>query len=235
MLNEKTFLNHKEKANWSSVNATRVIAGGLGILIGISGLDHGICETLQGNTPTNGLLINAIAAGSKWTVWNEGTEGAFTIIPNFLLTGILAIIMGILIATWSIGFIHKKNGVPVFLFLALLLFLFGGGIAQVFCVLLLWYVASRIDRPWPGWRKILPQESRKRIANVWRWSLISALALFMIPLEIAVFGFVPGVTNHNQLNYICWSFLGLVFLLLLVTFISGFVHDIERQDNVLVE
>ena len=47
--------------------ATRIIVATLGALLGFAGMDHGLCEALQGNTPTGGLLINAIRAGSPWT------------------------------------------------------------------------------------------------------------------------------------------------------------------------
>ncbi|NOK58911.1 MAG: hypothetical protein GFH27_549301n61 [Chloroflexi bacterium AL-W] len=62
--------------------ATRINVATIGVIFGVSGLTHGFFETLQGNTPTGGLLINAISAGNSWTRWTEGGEGAFTIIPN---------------------------------------------------------------------------------------------------------------------------------------------------------
>ena len=111
--------------------ATRINVATIGVLFGISGITHGIGETLQGNTPTPGLIINAIAAGSPWTRWPEGGEGAFTIVPNFLLTGILAIIVGLVIIVWSLGFVQRRSGALVYLLLFVLLFLVGGGIAQV--------------------------------------------------------------------------------------------------------
>lgn len=56
----------------------------VGAIFGLSGMTHGFAETLQGNTPTGGLFINTVAAGSRWTRWSEGGEGTFTIVPNFL-------------------------------------------------------------------------------------------------------------------------------------------------------
>lgn len=77
--------------------ATRINVTTIGVIFGLGGMTHGFAETLQGNTPTGGLFINAIAAGSSWTRWSEGGEGAFTVIPNFLLTGILAMLAGLAI------------------------------------------------------------------------------------------------------------------------------------------
>ncbi|MEZ4862772.1 MAG: flavodoxin domain-containing protein [Caldilineaceae bacterium] len=74
--------------------ATSINAKTIGVIFGLSGITHGLAEILQGNTPTHGVLINAIAAGSSWTRWAEGSEGAFTLVPNFLLTGTLAVLLG---------------------------------------------------------------------------------------------------------------------------------------------
>lgn len=105
------------------MNATRVIVSAVGVLTGISGINHGFFEALQGNHSTGGFIINAVGKGNSWTVWKNGGEGAFTVIPNFLLTGILTMIVGALLIGWSIAFIHKKRGSTVFLLIALMLFL----------------------------------------------------------------------------------------------------------------
>ena len=67
--------------------ATRIIDAAIGVMLGIAGMNQGFFETLQGNTPTNDLIIQAI--GDAQQMWLFGTDKAFTIIPNFLLTGIL--------------------------------------------------------------------------------------------------------------------------------------------------
>jgi len=78
----------KEKRLWYN-RATKTITATLGVVFGLSGLGHGIFETLQGNTPTSGQMIYAIGEGQRF--WTHGYEPAFTVIPNFLLTGIAAI------------------------------------------------------------------------------------------------------------------------------------------------
>lgn len=45
--------------------ATRIIVSTIGILCGISGLEHWFFETLQGNTVPNALLISAIGSGNR--------------------------------------------------------------------------------------------------------------------------------------------------------------------------
>ena len=109
--------------------ATRNIVTAVGVMLGLAGMNHGFFEILQGNIPTNGLIIQAI--GDADQMWIHGTEEAFTIVPNFLITGILAIVAGMAVMIWSAGFVHKKHGPTVFILLFVSLFLTGGGIGQI--------------------------------------------------------------------------------------------------------
>jgi hypothetical protein len=137
--------------------ATRIIVSTIGVVLGIAGMEHGFFETLQGNTRTDGLIIQAI--GDAQQMWFYGTEEAFTILPNFLATGILAMLVGLAIIVWSVWFIHRKNGALVFGLLFILLFLFGGGIAaQIVFVPFIWAAATRITKPLNWWRRILPDQ-----------------------------------------------------------------------------
>ena len=107
--------------------ATKIIVSTIGVILGISGIDHGIFEILQGNQPTEGLIINAI--GPDHIMWKHGGESAFTILPTFLLTGILALLAGIAMIVWTVRYIDRKRGPLAFFLLNILLFLFGGGVA----------------------------------------------------------------------------------------------------------
>jgi hypothetical protein len=57
-----------------------------------------------------------------------GGEPAMTIIPNLLVTGILTIIVGALLAVWAAKFISRKHGGLVLILLTIVLLLVGGGI-----------------------------------------------------------------------------------------------------------
>ena len=76
----------EENSSFQNVNATRVIATTIGVFFGLfSGINHGIFEILQGNAPTNGLVISAIGEAQRF--WVEANEPAFTIVPNLMITG----------------------------------------------------------------------------------------------------------------------------------------------------
>jgi len=212
-------------------NSTRVIVATLGVVFGISGMSHGLFETLQGNTPTGGMFISAI--GEAHRMWVHGNEYAFTVIPNFLITGILAMIVSLTIMIWSVGFVHKKNGPLVFLLLFILLFLVGGGIGQVVFFTLTWAVSTRINKPLTWWRKVLPESVRKVLSKLWSWSLIAGSLLIVMALEIAITGFVPGVNDPDLILIIMLTALGAGLGILLLTFVAGFAHDIQRQANIV--
>jgi hypothetical protein len=162
-------------------------------------------------------------------MWLYGTGEAFTIIPNFLLTGILAILFSIAIIIWSVGFVHKKHGPPVLFLLFVLLFLTDGGIGQVVFFIPTWLASTRINSPLTWWRKVLPEKIQGVLAKIWPFSLGGVLIYFLLALEIAIFGFLPRIENPDTVLAICWSFLLAAWLLLLFSFVSGFAYDIQRQ------
>lgn len=88
-------------------SAIHVIASTVGILCGISGMEHGFFETLQGSVAPQTLLISAIGPVQRF--WPGGTETALTIIPNFLVTGILAVLGGLAVIIWPAAFMQKKE------------------------------------------------------------------------------------------------------------------------------
>jgi hypothetical protein len=204
-----------------------MIVSTIGVLLGIAGMEHGFFEVLQGNTSTDGLIIQAI--GDAHQMWYYGTEEAFTLIPNFLITGILAMAIGLAIIIWSVGFVHQRRGAAVFGLLFVLLFLFGGGIAaQVVIAPPTWAAATRINKPLTWWRKVLPAKLRRALASIWPYTLTVGAISFLIGLFIAIFGYVPGVSDPERIINICWAFIfGGGWGMFLVTFVAGFAHDIQ--------
>jgi hypothetical protein len=209
--------------------ATRAVATAMGVLVGIGSIDHGLLECLQGFRRTPGLLINALGPGLSWTVWKQGGEGAFTLIPNFLVTGIVATLLGICMIRWSFRSLHKPNGPAVFLLLGLASFLTGGGVAQVVLFMFTWAVASRIRASLALWQWLIPCPVRPLFGTLWPWTLAAATVLFLAALEIAVIGYFPGVTDQTQLLRICWKILGAALALYLLAILCAFARDIETR------
>jgi hypothetical protein len=177
---------------------------------------HGVAETTQGSRPTEGAWLVSV--------------GAFTLIPNYLATGIAAILVGVCLLVWTIRFIHTQHGPTVFLILSIALFLVGGSVAQVVFFLIAWSVSTQIHQPLTWWRRTLPDPFRKQLAKIW-WLNFTAGYLFLsVGVAIWLFLTPPGAAYKDPvMQYICWASLlvGLVFQLL--TIISGFARDIQKQ------
>jgi hypothetical protein len=54
---------------------------------------------------------------------------------------------------------------------------------------------------------------------------------FIIGLEISVFGYVPGTKDPHTILTVCWAFLFAGFVLMNLTYVFGFAHDIEMQEG----
>lgn len=108
-------------------HATRTTATSLGVVAGIAGLEHGYFALLQGNTPIPGLAFPSWGPPCvPEEIWHA-CEPAMSIMPNFLITGILAILLSLALLVWAIWFVQRRHGGWVQLALAVLLLLFGGG------------------------------------------------------------------------------------------------------------
>jgi hypothetical protein len=156
--------------------ATRITATVLGLTAGGAGIEHGIFEILQGNARPEGLMIASMGPPCvPEQTWNA-CEPAMTIIPNFLITGILAVIFGLIVMAWSAFFVQKKRGGLVLILLCIPLLLFGGGIFPPLIGIIAGALGTRIHKP-PN-----PEGSRLRggllriLAVLWPW----ALALYVL-------------------------------------------------------
>jgi hypothetical protein len=120
---------------------------------------------------------------------------------------------------------------PFFGLLFIALFLVGGGIAaQIMFVPVTWAVATRINKPLTWWRKVLPAGARGVLAKVWPVTLAIGSLSFLIGLFIAVTGYVPGESDPERILNICWTFIfGGGLGMFLLSFVTGFAHDIQFQ------
>lgn len=224
-------LTKQETTSFDYLNATRITATVIGVFFGLfSGVNHGFFELLQGNKPTNGFFIPAIGEAQRF--WPLGTEDAFTLIPNFMITGIASMIVGVAIIIWSIWYLPTKYGRIVYLGLFILSFLVGGGIGQVFFFSPAWAFATRMNKPLTWWRKLLPQRSWPFLSKLWPVTLVLATLVMLIGLEMAIFGFFPGLTEPEAIQNRALLFVLAAAILYIVSFIAGFGHELNRRERV---
>jgi hypothetical protein len=104
-------------------SATIVVASVLGIFAGVGGASHGPGEILQGNVAPSGIMIESWPA-----LTSLAGEPAMTIIPNFLVSGVLTIIMGLIVTAWAAAFVQRKNSGLILILLSIIMLLVGGGL-----------------------------------------------------------------------------------------------------------
>lgn len=214
--------------NGKDFSATRIVASTFGILVGLAGIDHGIFEILQGNIAPDGLMIAAIGPAQRF--WIYGEETALTIVPNYLITGVLAVIFGLLVTLWAGFFIEKKYGAGILMLLSIALFLVGGGFAPIFMALIASLTASRINKPLKFWRAVLPNAVRAFLAKLWLEVLVAFVIIFVFSVVVAIFGwpltaFLDTETTFEHLNTLSFVMIGMMLL----TVFSGFAYDIQQQ------
>ena len=210
--------------SWRNVNGTRVVVAAFGILCGLTGIIAGCFEILQGNIAPDGFVISTISP--DYSMADDYTYFAVTIIPNFLITGILAIIISCLVIMWSVGFVHKKNGVVIFLGLFIAQMLVGGGwvidLAVITCLL-----ATRIDKPLNWLRSHLPARLRLWLVKLLPSSLVAYAIISSSMLVLTVLG-VDDETLINPLDILAAA----LFIPILLMIFGGLAHDIQRRLNV---
>jgi hypothetical protein len=202
----------------NDMNCTRRFVVVQGTIGGLAGMVHGIFEIMLGNKPTGGLIF-------------DPATGAFTLLPTYRISGIVTVCVGLALIIWTIGFIHRKNGPSIFLILCILLFLVGGGIAQVGFFLIAWGVSTRINQPPNWWKSGRSGNTRQRWASLWLASFTAGYVFLFTGIAIWLIATPPGTSfnEHTTAYLICWSSLiiGLVFQIM--TIVSGFARDIERK------
>ena len=156
-------------------------------------------------------------------VWNN-CEPAMTIIPNFLITGILAIILGLITIVWSLAFVQLKQGGLVLILLSLGLLLFGGGLFPSLIGIIAGMVGTRIHKPLTWTRDRFPATLSRLLAKLYPWTLIAYLLL--------VFGqFIIGHFFNDWLSANMGFNMILIMGLLLLSVVSASTYDTQEKKN----
>ena len=198
--------------------ATRWVAALFGISAGIAGVEHGYFEILQGNTRPDSIMIASIGPPCiPEEVWNA-CEPAMTIIPNFLITGILAVIIGLVILIWSVAYVQRKRGGLVLILLSVALLLFGGGLFPPLIGIIAGFAATRINKPLPDKE---PGNLLRFMARLWPWPLV----IFMV----WIIGQFPVGYIFNDFMQEAMRFGVLLILAMLpLSVYSAYAYDLQK-------
>ena len=217
----------KRKPSWQNIKATRIVSVAFAMLCGFTGIIAGFFEVFQGNVAPDDLMISTI--GPEYSMWKTyelselmETYSALTVIPNFVVTGILAIVVSCIVIVWGIWFIHRKRGVTIFFLLSIFQFLVGGSFVMDLAIITT-ITATQINKPLTGWKKHLPSNVKAILTKMWSWSLLSYILLSTSMLGITVLGINGGFQEYLEI------LAALMFLPLILLVIGGFVTDAQKR------
>jgi len=199
---------------------TRISASALGIYAGLLGIEHGLFEIRQDNAATNGPMINAMGPGCQpKTIWHACFP-TLTLLPNYLVTGILATILSLSVLIWAAGFVDRKHGGLILIFLSALMIPVGGGFVPALIGIIAGVAGTRIHAPLIWWRE-RPKKFLKFLGKLWAWTLVILIAWFPGSWIIGDF-FNQILLNISFALFFCFD----IGLPLLIVF-SGFARDID--------
>jgi hypothetical protein len=207
-------------------NATKIFTSTFGVIMALAGLEHGIGEVLQGNVAPSGVMILSWPESAFFQ--SLGGEPAMTIIPNLLLTGILAIFFSLLMLVWSILFVQRRNGGLIMILLCIAMLLAGGGMFPPILGIIIGAVGTRINAPLTWWRGHLALGFRRFLASLWPYSYTACIpSWFALVPGIPILSYFFGVDDPTVILFILFFALGS----LLLTIFTGFAYDSERQTD----
>ena len=210
----------------TNISAARIAASTFGVLAGLGGLTHGVGEMLQGNIPSNGMFIDSWTQGPIAT--HMGGDPAMTIIPNLLVTGVLATIVSLATIAWAAAFVQRKHGGTVLILLSIAMLLVGGGFGSPIIGTLAGIAGTSINAPLTWWRTRLAGNAGRFLAQLWPWvfgvAFINGMFLFVGAI-ILVYAFGWG----NEDLYLNSFFFAVVSLLL--TIITGVAYDLQLSER----
>jgi hypothetical protein len=181
-------------------------------------------EALQGNVAPSGIMILSWPGSAFFQIL--GGEPALTVLPNLLVTGVLAIAFSLLYAAWAIWFVERKGGGWVLMALALVMLLAGGGIFPPVLGFMIGAAATRIHAPLDPRNSRIPAFLRDALNKAWPWLLAAGVVSWL--------GMLPGAP---MLSYF-WGVedVGLIVVLLICMFgflflsgVAAHARDLKEQ------
>lgn len=208
-------------ARWSprtrlATSATRIVVATFGALVAFAGAEHGVGEILQGSVAPAGLAIESWPDAAAFEIL--GGEPALTVIPNLLVTGVVAVIVALTLGIWSVMFVERRYGGLVLIALSVLLLLVGGGFGPPLMGIILGIAAMRIGaasrRP--------PGSVARAVGRVWPWVLgVGVLGYLALVPGLPVLSWLFAVTDPNYVLVLS----AVSFAALLLAPVAARAHD----------
>ncbi len=186
------------------------------------GVEHGVGEILQGSQKAPGMIFPSWPDSAFFAV--QAGEPSFSLIPDMLVTGILASLFSVAYISTIVFLPDKRNSRALLLVLSVLMFLTGGGIFPPILAILISLMAGRLS--------IQPSRWKKPWSKIRQAFLHANLALDVRPCR-RLLGYDVSRDSFPRLLFqitndiFIYTVLAGMFLFLFLANESGKIRDIE--------
>jgi hypothetical protein len=207
-------------------SATHTLISTFGGLVGLIGVEHGLGEILQGSVRPGGLMILSWPDSEFFRIL--GGEPAMTVVPNLLVTGILAVLVSLAFLAASVWFVQRKGTGLALLLLTVPMLLLGGGIFPPVLGVLIGAAAAGLNAAPGGRRMRFAPGPRRFLQALWPWAFGTCL--------IAWLAMLPGVPTLDYFfgvrsDALFYTILGCMFMFLILAGASAFARDLNSADR----
>lgn len=199
--------------------AARLMVSTFGAFAAVMGIEHGIGEMLQGSVKPDGWFILSWPDSKFFEILSG--EPAMTVIPNMLITGVLAVIFSLAYLAWATWYVDRKNAGLAMMLLAIPMLLFGAGLFPPVLGLLIGFAAWRFSKAGKAREKSVSPLQRT-LASLFPWAYGACLLAWL-----TMFPGVP-LLNHFfgvESEAFIFTVLGGMFVFLLLAAITGSARD----------
>lgn len=208
--------------------ATKTLYLMLGILAGIMGIEHGIGEALEGYRPTESVFILSWPDSAFFEIM--AGEPAMTVIPNYLVTGLLAIFFSCVFLVVLLTSSLDGKAITILFVLLFLMLLSGGGFGPPILGVISVLIALKRNSPLNTWSK-LPSKFHSVLSMLWPWSFgLCLIGWLMLFPGAALIAFFTG--TDNALLMIISILIAFAFIP--ITLLMGFSREIMKRKSELL-
>jgi hypothetical protein len=173
--------------------ASKVSISVFGVIISMAGIEHGIGEILQGNRAPASVMIESWPTSPFFRML--AGEPAMTIIPNLLVTGILAIVATLFFLLLATSWINQRFAGWMMIPAAVAMLLSGAGMSPPILVIILSIATIIMNTPSRKMRTHQPAWFQQLRAKLWPGTLIFSLISWL-----AVLPGLPLLDYYGDVN-----------------------------------
>ena len=193
----------------------------MGTLSGVVAIEHAIGAILQGNHAPESIVFASWPDEPFFAPLNG--EPAMSLIPNFLIGGILTTLLAVMFIIWVTHFVPHRYGSLVIFLLSIAILLTGGGFGPPVLGMIVGIASVRMHTQVHRSNQ-LPGRRQHLYARIWPWSFNICIVawIFLFP-GIPTLNFVFGINQPiltSLIILLAFGFLGL-------SIITGDAHDVS--------